>query len=783
MTAHRAIASISLALFLAGCGGGGSVSSSVSSQTSQQTPPPVSVSLSPSSQQNIDQGQSVSFTASVTNDSDNQGVAWSLSGDGCSGTACGALTTASSTTVKYNAPSSVPSAFTVSVTATAEADKSASASTPVAVAPAPVITTTSLKNGRVNTPYSSALKATGGTGSLSWNITAGSLPKGLTLNASSGLISGTPAAGGASSFTAQVIDSADTPVSTKQQLSLTIEDPNLVITTTSLPDGTQGVAYSATLEEDFGVLPLSWAVTAGSLPNGLALNASSGLISGTPTTAGSPPAFTVTVTDSSTPARSASEQLSMTINAGGPQNALLSGHYAFLLSGYDTNGVPVAVAGSFMADGSGSIQDGTEDVSHLSSGTSPALTFSGTYAVGADNRGILTITNSQGMSFVMAVALGAISSGTATKGSILEFDSGGYTMSGVIEKQDPSAFSQASLQGSYVFRFTGADSTVKRLGIVGRFTAGGSGGITEGLFDANDNGILTSAGAFTGAYPTVDLSSGRGQVTLAGVSPAPSDYAIYAVSAAKWLAISLNGPGSAGLVTGEMDAQSAGPFTLSSLSGTSVVMTESASSAASGGSHVTLGLAALDGNGNASFSFDDNDAGMLIALNLNGMYAIMDSDAGRFTLTLQGGAALTGYLLMPNQGFILAEGPDAPAGVLQAQSSGPFTTSALNASFFFRAEPFAAPPVPPPLGGPTASLPVGVMKFDGSGNVAGTEDINQSGSLVSSRPIQDTYVVASNGRVTLGSGSMILYIVSPTKAFTMSTGLLDPNPTLGSVQQ
>jgi len=771
----RAIASIALALFLSACGGG-------SSQPTQQAPLQVSVSLFPSSQQSIDQGQFVSFTASVANDSNNQGVSWSLSGSGCSGSACGTLTNTTATAARYNAPASVSSVLTVSVTATSVKDKAISKSTPVAVAPAPAVTTTSLKGGTPGTAYSATLQASGGTSPLSWSIATGSLPAGLALDSSTGVISGTPTTAGTATFTVQVTDSAPSPLSAQNQLSITVVSRTLVITTTSLPDGTKGVAYSATLQENYGVLPVSWSVPPGSLPNGLTLNQTSGLISGTPTATGTFN-FTVTVTDSSSPAQNASQQLSITINPGGAENALLNGHYAFLLSGYDSSGNPVAVGGSFVADGSGDVQSGVEDInSYASNATASLTTFSGTYAVGADHRGTITITNSLSSTYTMAIALGAVTSGVASKGSILEFDLSSYTMSGVIDLQDTSAFSQTALNGSYAFSFRGSDSTVKRLGTVGKFTTSGSGGITGGLFDANDNGTNTSIGIFTGAYTTaVDISSGRAQATLAGVSPAPTYYAFYVVSAAKWLAISLDNAASSGLVTGEVDVQSGGPFALSSLGGTSVVSIESSSSGTSGGSHVMLGLATFDGNGNVSFSFDDNDAGTLTNLNPSGTYTIADSTAGRFTLSPQGASEMVGYLIKPNQGFILGTGTDVAAGVFEPQSSGTFSTSSLNGTFFFGTEPFAVPPVPPPLGGPTASLSVGIITFDGTGNLSGTKDINQMGSLDAGQTISDTYAVSTttSGRVTIGSNSLILYIVSPTKIVSMSTSAKDPNPTLG----
>ncbi|MCL5005716.1 MAG: Ig domain-containing protein [Acidobacteria bacterium] len=674
------------------------------------------------------------------------------------------------------------STFTVQVTDSAGTPESQQKPLSIAIANPLVIVKTVLLDGNEGVPYTAPLQATGGTGALTWNLASGSsLPAGLSL-ATAGIISGTPTATGTFNFTVTVSDSGTPAQAASGQFSITIMGA-MVIATPSLPDGTKGVAYSATLEADYAVSPVSWSITTDSLPSGLTLDASTGLISGTPAATGTFN-FTVTVTDSSSPPQNVSKQLSITINPGGAQSGLLNGHYAFLMSGYDSSGSPVAVAGSFVADGSGDIQSGVEDINSFASGSSPSLTFSGTYTVGADSRGTITITNSQPNTFTMAIALGTVSSGVATKGSILEFDPNGYVMSGTIDKQETSAFSQAALSGGYAFGFAGSDSTANRMGIVGEFTADGSGGITAGLFDANDNGILTAKGAFTGAYPAIDTSDGRTQVvTLAGVLPAPPHYAFYVVSAAKWLAISLDNAATSGLVTGELDAQSGEPFAPGALNGVCVVSTESSSSnGPSGGSRVMLGLATFDGSGNAGFSFDVNDAGTLASLNPNGTSVVESS--GRLTLDAQGISELVGYLIKANQGFILGTGSDVAAGFLEAQSPGSFSTSSLNGSFFFGTLPFAVPPVPPPLVGLTASLSIGIITFDGNGNLSGTKDSNQMGALDPDQTITDKYLVSSNnGRVTVDSNSLILYIVSPTKIFSMSTSAKDPNPTLGFDQQ
>ncbi len=134
----------------------------------------------------------MNFTASVTNDSANARVTWSLSGTSCSGSACGTLSGSSTTAVTYTAPATVSSPLTVSVKATSAKDSAVSASTSVVVNPPPAVTTTSLSGGTVGTAYSETLTGSGGSGNLSWSVSSGSLPGGLTLNASKGVISGTP---------------------------------------------------------------------------------------------------------------------------------------------------------------------------------------------------------------------------------------------------------------------------------------------------------------------------------------------------------------------------------------------------------------------------------------------------------------------------------------------------------------------------------------------------------------------------------------------------------------
>ena len=201
--------------------------------------------------------------------------------------------------------------FTVRVQDTSGQQDTKDLSVRVTPTSPPQITTTSLPEGRIGQPYSARVQATGGIGALAWAVSAGTLPSGLALNQSTGVISGTPMLPvGTSSVTVRIQDAAGQ--SATKALSITINPFNVPkITTTTLQGGTVGQAYSQTLQATGGFGALTWSVTGGSLPAGLTLN-SAGTISGTPATAGNSN-FTVTATD--TFGQSDTQDLSIAVSA------------------------------------------------------------------------------------------------------------------------------------------------------------------------------------------------------------------------------------------------------------------------------------------------------------------------------------------------------------------------------------------------------------------------------------------------------------------------------------
>jgi len=141
--------------------------------------------------------------------------------------------------------------------------------------------------------YSQAITCSGGATPLTYQIVSGSLPPGmfLTQNQTTAFINGTCNIVGSYTFTLQVTDR----VGNETQKSYTLGVMGIT-NLASIPAGQTGIAYSFQLIAGGGTAPYSFALSSGALPAGLGLS-SSGLISGTPTVAGTS-AFVIAVTDS-----------------------------------------------------------------------------------------------------------------------------------------------------------------------------------------------------------------------------------------------------------------------------------------------------------------------------------------------------------------------------------------------------------------------------------------------------------------------------------------------------
>ena len=152
--------------------------------------------------------------------------------------------------------------------------------------------------GTVGTPYSLQMTATVSE-PKTWSVSSGALPAGLAIDASTGLISGTPTAAGEFGFTVLAQMNSDSRSDTKalgivvrEQVGITGTEP---FTTARRAVTEVSLTFDAMLAATGGTGTYVWSLTSGALPPGLTL--ADGRISGTPTTGGLY-RFTATVTDS-----------------------------------------------------------------------------------------------------------------------------------------------------------------------------------------------------------------------------------------------------------------------------------------------------------------------------------------------------------------------------------------------------------------------------------------------------------------------------------------------------
>ncbi len=258
----------------------------------------------------------VSYTSPLTAVGGVQPYTWSVTSGNLP---AGLAVNNASSMISGTPTASGSSTFTLQVKDSSATPQTATESFTVTISAAVVavsITTGSLTGGQVSSSYAATLTASGGTTPYTWSLSSGTLPAGLTLSASTGQISGTPTAAGTSTFTVQVKDSSSPQQTATKSLSITVAAAvtPVTISTSSVPSGQVGTAYSATLAAGGGTTPYSWGISSGALPGGVTLS-TAGTISGTPTASGSF-SFTVKVTDSTTPtAQTATKSFTISVAA------------------------------------------------------------------------------------------------------------------------------------------------------------------------------------------------------------------------------------------------------------------------------------------------------------------------------------------------------------------------------------------------------------------------------------------------------------------------------------
>jgi hypothetical protein len=731
--------------------------------------PPVAVTISPTTAQVLIGGQQ-QFTATVTGTT-NHAVTWTVTGAGCNGAACGTITTSG----LYTAPASVPNPPQVTVTATSVADPTKSASAIVTILSSIVVTIspttaqvvtggqqqfTATVGGTTNQAVTWSVSGSGCTGTACGTVTTSGLYTAPTT------IPSPPQVAVTATSVVDTTKFANAIVTIIPPVVVTISPTTAQVVTT----GRQQFTATVTGTNNRTV---TWSVSGRGCSGAACGTVTNGLYTA-PASIPSPPQVTVTATSVADPSKSASAIVTIVAN----YNSKLNGQYAFLFTGFDGNGVYQA-AGSLTSDGNGTITHGLEDVNNTTR-PSTSVPFTGTYTVGGDDRGILTISSALGtQTFRFAL------NQAGTKGRLIAFDNSGIRGSGILEQQDATAFTTAAFRGSYVLSLTGQDSAGARIGALGLMLLNGSGGVSTGILDANDGGIVSPTFALNGNYRV--SSTGRGTLSLAIPNFAGGffSFAFYVVSSSEVLMVStdqfsLNNP----IFSGPVEQQTGAPFQTSSFRGATIF---SLSGALGSTAQVMVGNISFDGASRVAADFDQNAGGSItIGTELTGAYSVQIN--GRGTLNLDDSHGLSYvwliYAIAPNRALLMdASTAYVGMGELKPQTTRPpFNNGDIAGSYLLGS------------GGPllsTAPLYSGAEAFDGRQAVSGEEDTSTSGALLPDQTVVGTYNIsgtANDGRGTLlltapNAATIAVWVTSSTEVLGLGIDPTNSQPVVLHFEQ
>jgi hypothetical protein len=373
-------------------------------------------------------------------------------------------------------------------------------------------------------------------------------------------------------------------------------------------------------------------------------------------------------------------------NSGGtggpppPSANALNGQYAFVLSGFDSGGHQMGVAGSITADGHGNITGGSVDVNDNQAISSSSSALAGSYTLDSNFRGTITLTNTVG-SVTQPLAFAFTLKADGTAGNMIGIDTNNFVLSGTMQKQDATAFSLAKIAGDFALELDSRGPSQNTL--LGRFTLSSSGTTTNVVLDLAVAGVgptLNSTGGNVAAtFATAGPNgSGRGAVSLTDNNNVARSFVYYVVAAGTSLVMEIDQTGAVQTVyTGVANKQT---FPLSANMAPSVFALSGVDAAAANDISA-VGVLTVTGSNTATLLWDTDDAGAISTqINRSGQTVTFDANTGRGTITVTTGftnglfdtAAF--YLTSSGNGFLLDATTGinnrALAGRLQVQTGG-----------------------------------------------------------------------------------------------------------------
>jgi hypothetical protein len=552
-------------------------------------------------------------------------------------------------------------------------------------------------------------------------------------------------------------------------------------------------------------------------------------IVGTPSNSGAY-FFTISVADGVTPTADTGSQAFSgltsavtTACAGVPlargNESALTQPYAFLIQGQDENDLPIAYAGSFKPDGNGGIALASVDFEGAAAGPQSLTVNLGysSYSFDSSDRGCLylvfksavaqptrvshrvllnlaahaQVTNSSTrrrpgaqpnqvafdtVAPPVAVTLSFSLNAAHISGGAIEFDDAGTAVgplaAGQIHRQDPSAFSLASLASNFSYGLTGwytlDEQMLDRTSLAGNFTQS-AGAISNGVSDANiaGNYIGEQLGG-TGTLGPISTSTGRGESTYSvdvqGTTLA-FQYAYYVIDANDYFVISTDSSANVGsfLISGRAIAASPSAAPMNG----SYLAEWSGLDATAGGNFATIGILQAGADGSVpSFNVDSNDAGTTASNSYSGSYVLGPATS---RVTFAGFNGPVAYLTAPNSdsniaGFLVGSDAFTSSGLLAVQSSPPnYSNASLSGSYAMGSLEDVT--------GQSATVDSQFV-FDGEGDYQGLADVDTNSYQTADQPISGSYTIDPSGFGEIGGA--FICVTNGSLIFAMDSSAPDP---------